>query len=146
MGVLANVLLVMQATRLVSCLTITDGQANSPSCHAHPHAVCAQKAASSKWVVENFDYLAEYVFTTPAHQNSHGYVNFNLWNTAVAYTATCSATSDQLTDFFYGTQWFPCTLPLTAPAGSAVSFRFNRPTGELDINGTIVCAEKGEIP
>jgi len=112
-----------------------------PHCNAHLHLICAQQATGSKWVVENFDYHAEYLFTNPAHQNSHGYIKFNLWNTAVADTATCSASSGQLTDFFYGTQWYPCTLPSTAPAGSAVSFRFNRPTGELEINGTIVCSE-----
>ncbi|KAJ9164814.1 hypothetical protein NKR19_g1019 [Coniochaeta hoffmannii] len=116
MRVLISALLAFQAAQLVSSLRIT-------------------------WVVENFDYHAEYLFTNPAHQNSHGYIKFNLWNTAVADTATCSASSGQLTDFFYGTQWYPCTLPSTAPAGSAVSFRFNRPTGELEINGTIVCSE-----
>jgi hypothetical protein len=146
MRALLSIFLAFQATHLASCLIVTERAADGPSCNAHPHAACAAQAASSKWVVENFDYHAEYIFTTPAHQNSHGYVNFDLWNTAVAYTATCSATSDQLTDFFYGTQWYPCTLPSTAPAGASVSFRFNRPTGELDVNGTIICADKGGAP
>jgi hypothetical protein len=139
-----NTLLAIQATLVVSCTATATRNDDGPACDAYPHPTCTQQAASSKWVAENFDYHAEYIFTTPAHQNSHGYVNFDLWNTAVAYTATCSATSDQLTDFFYGTQWYPCTLPSTAPAGAVVGFRFNRPTGELDVNGTIMCAENGQ--
>ncbi|OIW34683.1 hypothetical protein CONLIGDRAFT_651027 [Coniochaeta ligniaria NRRL 30616] len=144
MRIRISTLLAIQATQLGSWISLAaaEPQGDGPACHPRP--TCAQQAASSKWVVEGFDYHAEYIFTTPAHQNSHGYVNFQLWNTAVAYTATCSATSDQLTDFFYGTQWYPCTLPSTALAGSDVSFRFNRPTGELDVKGTIMCAENGQ--
>lgn len=144
MRIPVNTLLAIQATQLVSCICLaaTETEGDGPSCSPLP--TCAQQAASSKWVLEGFDYHAEYIFTTPAHQNSHGYVNFDLWNTAVPYTATCSATSDQLTDFFYGNQWYPCTLPSTAPAGAAVGFRFNRPTGELDVKGTIMCAENAQ--
>lgn len=139
-------LLAITAIPLVSSLATADPGADIPTCNAHPNASCAEQARTSQWVVENFDYHASYIFTTPAHQNSHGYVNFDLWNTVVQYTATCNATSDQLNDFFYGTIWYPCTLPSTAPPGAAVTFRFDRPTGLLEINGTVICTQDGRAP
>src|SRR5687767_900631 len=53
-----------------------------PSCMA-----AGQKVSS--WKVENFDYHASYIFTTPAHQNSWGYVNFTLSNPALNYKPVC---------------------------------------------------------
>jgi hypothetical protein len=91
--------------------------------------------------VHGFDYHASYTFTHPAHQNSWGYVNFNLTNNVVPYTALCAASSSQLSDFFYGTFDYSCTLPASAPAGAAVKFRFSRPSGRLDITESIVCSE-----
>jgi hypothetical protein len=120
------------------------GGGDGPGCSANPpdgKSKCWEDVMTLGWTVHGFDYHASYIFTTPAHQNSYGYVNLNLTNNMVPYTATCSATSGQLQDFFYGTQWYPCTLPSTAPAGAAVSFRFNRPTGQLDLNETIICGE-----
>ena len=92
-----------------------------------------------EWTVEDFDYHASYIFTTPAHQNSWGYVNFNLSNPAFPYLASCSATSNQLSDFFYGTMWYNCTLPEEAPYGGEATFAFSRPSGKLDINQTWTC-------
>ncbi|KAI1503304.1 hypothetical protein F5X99DRAFT_110772 [Biscogniauxia marginata] len=91
------------------------------------------------WTIENFDYHASYIFTTPAHQNSWGYVNFNLTNPALEYKAQCSATSNQLSDFFYGTMPYKCT----GPEGSTTetTFSFSRPSGQLDLNQTWVCSD-----
>lgn len=145
---LFHILLVGHAALLAAAFAIEQREAETdgPGCPSPPRPNCEGKAKSLKWTVHGFDYHASYIFTTPAHQNSYGYVNFNLSNTAVPYTATCSATSDQLTDFFFGTMWYPCTLPSTAPAGAAVSFQFNRPTGELDITETVVCAAEKHKP
>ncbi|KAI5918422.1 hypothetical protein F4810DRAFT_715515 [Camillea tinctor] len=91
------------------------------------------------WAIEGFDYHASYIFTTPAHQNSWGYVNFNLSNPAVGYTAQCSASSNQLSDFFYGTMVYTCE----SPEGSTTetTFDFSRPSGLLHVNQSWVCSD-----
>ncbi|KAI1085450.1 hypothetical protein F5B20DRAFT_518413 [Whalleya microplaca] len=92
------------------------------------------------WSVENFDYHASYIFTTPAHQNSWGYVNFNLTNPALEYQAVCSASSNQLSDFFYGTMAYNCTEPDGTSAET--KFDFSRPSGVLNVNQTWDCSDK----
>ena len=116
---------------------------DGPACPTKPPhgGKCWKDILALEWTVHGFDYHASYIFSTPAHQNSWGYVNFNLTNNVVPYTAACSASSNQLTDFFYGSVEYACTLPSSAPAGSAVAFKFNRPTGQLDIKETIICNE-----
>lgn len=95
-----------------------------------------------QWTVKDFDFHASYIFSTPAHQNSWGYVNFNLSNPAVpSVLASCSAASDQLSDFFFGTLWYHCTFNGIAGPAPA-TFAFNRPTGELDINQTWICRDQ----
>lgn len=147
-GLTPFLLALQAAIPLISALAIEDrhDHDDGPGCAAPPPKSCASKAKDLKWTVHGFDYHASYLFTTPAHQNSWGYVNFNLTNTAVPYTASCSAASNQLSDFFYGTQWYTCTLPATAPVGAAVTFTYNRPSGELDVNETVVCDGKGTGP
>lgn len=93
------------------------------------------------WTIENFDFHASYIFTTPAHQNSWGYVNFNLSNPALTYEASCSAASSQLSDFFYGNLWYTCTLPEGTPPGTSSAFQFDRPSGKLDFNQTWTCSD-----
>ncbi|KAJ4288812.1 hypothetical protein N0V88_007139 [Collariella sp. IMI 366227] len=97
-----------------------------PKCEPRPprDGKCWKDILATQWTVHGFDYHASYTFSTPAHQNSWGYVNFNLTNNVVPYTVVCSAASSQLTDFFYGTVDYTCTLPATAPAKAAVKFRF----------------------
>ena len=57
---------------------------------------CVDKSTEMKlWQVSQFDYHSSVVFTTPAHQNSWGYVNFTLSNPAVDYEPICSASSNQ---------------------------------------------------
>lgn len=96
-----------------------------------------------EWTVEGFDFHASYIFSTPAHQNSWGYVNFNLSNPAVPdILMSCSAQSDQLQDFYYGTQWYQCTANGTSYRPAPATFTFNRPTGELDINQSWTCNDQ----
>ncbi|OTA98265.1 hypothetical protein M426DRAFT_326125 [Hypoxylon sp. CI-4A] len=92
------------------------------------------------WAVENFDYHASYIFTTPAHQNSWGYVNFNLTNPALEYKAVCSGTSNQLSDFFYGTFTYNCTVP--DGSTTETTFDFSRPSGVLNVNQTWTCSDE----
>jgi len=99
---------------------------------------CNDRAKNPEWIVRDFDYHASYIFTTPAHQNSWGYINFNLTNTAVDYTIPCSASSSQLSDFFYGSMWYSC---LTPEGGSPTYFQYDRPTGRIDLNQTWICPD-----
>ncbi|CAJ2506636.1 Uu.00g078220.m01.CDS01 [Anthostomella pinea] len=92
------------------------------------------------WTVEDFDYHASYIFTTPAHQNSWGYASFNLTNPALTYKASCSASSDQLSDFFYGNFPYKCTVP--DGSTTETSFDFSRPSGHLDVNQTWSCSDQ----
>ncbi|KAF2502308.1 hypothetical protein BU16DRAFT_521056 [Lophium mytilinum] len=99
---------------------------------------CNDRSKNPEWTVHGLDYHASYIFTTPAHQNSWGYVNFNLTNTAVDYTVACSGDSDQLSDFFYGNMWYTCQ---TAEGTPPAYFRYDRPTGRVDLNQTWVCPD-----
>ncbi|KAB5550811.1 hypothetical protein GE09DRAFT_965359 [Coniochaeta sp. 2T2.1] len=94
------------------------------------------------WTVQDFDYHASYIFTTPAHQNSWGYANFNLSNPALPYQASCTASSSQLNDFFYGNLWYECSIPDGSPAGTGATFAFNRASGQLDFNQTWRCSDQ----
>lgn len=107
------------------------------------NASCTKSSFGNfSWTVESFDYHASYIFTTPAHQNSWGYVNFNLSNPALSYQAICSAASSQLSDFFYGNFWYTCTLPDGSPPGPKAAFAFNRASGQLDFNQTWSCSDE----
>ncbi|KAK3370516.1 hypothetical protein B0H63DRAFT_454681 [Podospora didyma] len=92
-----------------------------------------------QWDVQAFDYHASFIFTTPAHQNSWGYVNFNLSNPADKSLAKCSASSNQLSDFFYGNMVYNCE---TAEGKQTGSFDFNKASGELRVNQTWRCDDQ----
>lgn len=91
------------------------------------------------WTAKNFDFHASYTFTTPSHQNSWGYVSFDLVNPADQTTTHCEAASSQLSDFFYGTVAYKCND--TARVGET-TFDFARPTNQLRINQTWTCDDK----
>jgi len=93
------------------------------------------------WGVEDFAYNASYLFTTPAHQNSWGYASFELSNSALTYKATCSASSSQLSDFFYGTQIYECKMPDPEGAGTTTTFSFDYPGRKLGVNQTWSCSD-----
>ncbi|KAI5867895.1 hypothetical protein GGS23DRAFT_543019 [Durotheca rogersii] len=92
-----------------------------------------------EWTIEDFVYHSNYIFTTPAHQNSWGYVDFNLTNPALEYPAVCSARSNQLSDFFYGTMPYRCTVP--DGSTTETTFDFSRPSGALNVNQTWTCSD-----
>jgi hypothetical protein len=102
---------------------------------------CTQSSMQTKlWTVKGFDFHASYIFTTPAHQNSFGYVNFTLENPNVPFKPQCSAYSSQLDDFFYGNMIYNCTQPV---AQHPATFTFSHPASELKINQTWACPEEG---
>jgi hypothetical protein len=92
------------------------------------------------WTIDSFRFHASYVFSTPAHQNSWGYVDFNLTNAALAYQARCSASSSRINDFFFGDQVYDCVVPEGSSAKT--TFSFSRPEGKLGLNQTWTCSDK----
>ncbi|KAI1430985.1 hypothetical protein GGR50DRAFT_698469 [Xylaria sp. CBS 124048] len=92
------------------------------------------------WTIEDFTYRASYLFTTPAHQVSTGYVDFNLSNPALPETVSCQADSTWLTDFFYGNINYKCAVP--EGSKTKTSFAFSRPSGRLDVNQTWTCEDR----
>lgn len=102
---------------------------------------CTKKStAAYEWTVDDFDFHASYTFSTPAHQNSWGYVNFTLTNSVLDYKPICSASSSQLEDFFYGTMVYDCKVPENA---EEATFTYSRPSGALQINQTWTCEDEG---
>ncbi|ODA82736.1 hypothetical protein RJ55_01245 [Drechmeria coniospora] len=102
---------------------------------------CTSRSTKVKeWTVGDFDFHSSYIFSTPAHQNSWGYVNFTLTHPAVNYKAQCSGQSNQLSDFFYGTTQYSCTIP---GSRDQATFSFDRPTGELKLDHSWSCAGEG---
>ncbi|KAM7187332.1 hypothetical protein V8F33_011322 [Rhypophila sp. PSN 637] len=99
-----------------------------------------------KWGISNFVFNSTVVYTTPAHQNSWGYVNFDVENPAVAAgngrgdsEAVCSASSNRLNDFFYGDIPYNCT---SAPSDRrATTFDFNLDSRLLRLNESWVCSD-----
>ncbi|PHH89885.1 hypothetical protein CDD83_5058 [Cordyceps sp. RAO-2017] len=106
-----------------------------------PQTCTSRSTKVRDWKVEDFDYHASYVFSTPAHQNSWGYVNFTLVNPVLHYKTVCQAASSQLQDFFYGQVVYKCTTP--NGYGDEATFTFSRPSGELKINQTWYCPNEG---
>lgn len=120
-----------------------------------PCPTCTEQSLSGfSWDVIGMTYHSSVIFSTPAHQIDGGWVSFNLTNPAVPYPMVCSAESVQLEDFFYGNQWYPCTAsgnqtdPTTGEeeTPSTASFRYNRDSGELDIEQSWTCYDVPDYP
>ncbi|CAI0645041.1 hypothetical protein COL154_010466 [Colletotrichum chrysophilum] len=106
---------------------------------------CGQKSGKlSEWTLTDFDFHASYIFTTPAHQNSWGYVSFNVSNPVLDYTVSCSAASSRLNDFFYGEMVYDCKAPDGESA--TTSFTFSRPDGALALNQSWTCNDDPKYP
>lgn len=129
-------------TSLLALATCVSGTPTPLSPRAATASCSDASVHGFAWTVKDFDFHASYIFSTPAHQNSWGYVSFNLSNPAVPdVVASCSAQSSQLSDFFFGTVSYQCTYGGAAGPAPA-TFSFNRPSGELAINQTWTCSDK----
>ncbi len=94
-----------------------------------------------EWTISDLVFNASYIFSTPAHQNSWGYVNFGLDHPALKYGGSCHASSNQLQDFFYGTTTYTCDFPAAGKTTSA-TFLFDRPSGLLNVTQSWTCSDK----
>ncbi|KAI0165751.1 hypothetical protein GGR57DRAFT_497228 [Xylariaceae sp. FL1272] len=126
----------MYALALTSLLTLA---AAAPAASTSGATCSSTSTNRFRWTIDDFTYHAGYLFTTPAHQVSSGSVAFNLTNTAVDETVSCTAYSTQLEDFFYGNFNYNCTA--SDESTTVTSFAFSRPTGQLNINQTWTCDE-----
>ncbi|QUC15991.1 uncharacterized protein UV8b_00232 [Ustilaginoidea virens] len=128
---LASVMLL--AGSALAAPAAVDARSTQPSCSDRATTV-------DQWSVKNFDFHASYTFSTPAHQNSQGYVYFTLENEALDFKTSCTGVSGQLQDFFYGQIVYNCTAPV---GGNEASFTFSRPSNELKLTQTWTCADEG---
>ena len=125
---------------LVSLASLAAALPYSSLSHRDANPGCqAASLGNFAWTVEGFDYHASYIFTNPAHQNSWGYASFALANPALTYKGDCKASSNQLSDFFYGTVPYTCTFPEGTTA--AGEFRYSRPSGLLNITQKWTCSD-----
>jgi hypothetical protein len=92
--------------------------------------------SNPSWTVGGFRYSSSVTYSTPSHRIANGFVNFNLTNNALPHaTMSCSATSSQMSDFFYGNQWYQCA----DSSGNDAEFQFDRSSGRLDIQQKWAC-------
>ncbi|KAJ0158124.1 hypothetical protein CTA2_12245 [Colletotrichum tanaceti] len=110
-----------------------------------PETTCLQKSAEMDgWTLTDFDYHASYIFSTPAHQNSWGYISFNVSNPVLNYTVACDAVSSRLNDFFYGEQAYTCNPP--AGESAATNFTWSYPDRALTLNQSWTCDDNPKYP
>lgn len=129
-------------SNIFTTLSLAGAALASPALTPRQEETCVDKSTQMKlWQVSQFDYHSSVVFSTPAHQNSWGYVNFTLENPAVDYKPICSAASNQLNDFFYGTFIYNCDVEDDG-AGGRATFTYSVPSGQLQINQTWACTEE----
>ncbi|KAK1984669.1 hypothetical protein LZ30DRAFT_585653 [Colletotrichum cereale] len=131
--------------QLLSALLLLAPALASPVARRQDEPSCGQKSTKvSEWTLAGFDYHASYTFTTPAHQNSWGYISFNVSNPVLDYVVTCSAASSRLSDFFYGDQVYQCSPPDGQSA--ATSFTWSYPNGALALNQSWTCNDDPVYP
>jgi hypothetical protein len=101
------------------------------------HDTCTKDAS---FTLHAISYSSSEIYSTPSHLAVHdATVSFNLTNSAVSYTARCTASSGQLTDYFYGNIVYTCEIPAEAGAGAGATFTFDRPSDVFGVNATWSC-------
>ncbi|KAK1964077.1 hypothetical protein LY78DRAFT_170271 [Colletotrichum sublineola] len=131
--------------QLLSALLLLAPALASPVARRQEEATCGHKSAKvSEWTLTGFDYNASYIFTTPSHQNSWGYISFNVSNPALDYDVSCTAASNRLYDFFYGEQVYNCSPPEGQSA--ATSFTWSYPDRTLALNQSWTCNDDPKYP
>lgn len=113
----------------------------APASSPDNNACTSQSTKVTAFQIKDFDFHASWTFSTPAHQNSWGYINFTLANAAVDYEYQCSAASSWLSDFYYGNIDYNCTDPATGQQTQRGTFSYSRPATTLAINQTWDCPE-----
>lgn len=110
----------------------------SSSAVSHRDLPCCADASGDffGWGVINFSFQARYTFSTPAHQNSWGFVSFNVSNLALHDFASCYAQTNQIPNFFYGIESYSCDVPVP---GNSMNFSFSRNSNLLILNQTWNC-------
>jgi len=68
---------------LLTTLLLAGSALAAPTANANTNKCTSRSTKVKEWTVHDFDFHSSEVFTTPAHQNSWGYVNFTLSNPVV---------------------------------------------------------------
>ncbi|KAK0657021.1 hypothetical protein B0T16DRAFT_385633 [Cercophora newfieldiana] len=108
---------------------------------SEPESCASASMSHATWEVKGFNYRSSVIYTFPSHRIANGYVDFNLTNLALPSTMTCSASSVQVMDFFYGNQWFKCL----DPAGNDAEFQFDKASGRVDIQQKWECTDSNPV-
>lgn len=121
-------------TTVLSILLTTGRIALAANCQPS----CASSSMSASLALDTFINTGSWTFTTPAHQNANGYINFDTTNSVLGTQTRCWATSTRLTDFFYGMIDYECEDDVT-------SFSFSQLNdGLLEVNTTWSCDAEGK--
>lgn len=134
----AQLLLFAPLAALAAPLSPRQSENRTQSCAARSPTV-------SEWQLEDFDFHANYIFSTPSHQNSWGYVSFTLVNPVLGSSANCSGRSNRLSDFFYGEIEYECDN-LEGALNGGSKFAFDRPSRDVKIEQTWECHDNPQFP
>lgn len=117
------------------------------SCTSLQKCGCTSVAMSMpNWTVTDLLYSARYPHAQDQGGSPYAFITFNVTNPAVGRSSHCAASSMKAEDFFYGEQWYPCDYDEAGSGEKAPAralFRYDRPSGKLDINQTWVCDDQG---
>lgn len=107
---------------LITTLLLSAGLTSAIPTQPLPRADCT----TASFTLHNITFSANYIYSTPAHlATSSGTISFNLSNSAVPYTTSCTGTCHDYPGV-YCTGWevFQCTNPAGVAAGDGASFSF----------------------
>ncbi|KAK4200024.1 hypothetical protein QBC40DRAFT_327552 [Triangularia verruculosa] len=119
---------------------------------------CSHSSLSGfNWTAKSLHFHSLTTLTSPTtFSSASGSLSFNLSNPALgpSFDQLCTATSPTPDQFFYLDQWFTC-LYTPSPSGSnldplvattsAASFRFDKPSGRLEVRQSWECGD-GDDP
>ncbi|KAF2474846.1 uncharacterized protein BDR25DRAFT_340541 [Lindgomyces ingoldianus] len=100
---------------------------------------CSYSAPGSRYFyLSNITFESHIVYSTPAHMaTSSATISFEFYNSAVSYTAHCSAGSVEPWQWFNADQIYTCTVP---PQGAGTAtFKYRSSDGQLQANQTWLC-------
>jgi hypothetical protein len=101
---------------------------------------CSYTSPDSRYFfLSNFAYYDSIIYSTPSHLAvAYGSVSFDFYNNAIEETVTCTASSRQAWNFFYGNIVYNCTSPVEDQG--VATFTFNQTDGMVCVNETWSCA------
>jgi hypothetical protein len=110
-----------------------------------PAETCGRRSPQAKSLqLTNFYLHSREEFTTPSHQNSYGYLSFEVHNPILDYVIQCDTMSTTLPEFYSAGREWTCYAP--PGIGGSVTFSYDRSTGKLDLIQKWVCYDDPVYP